>query len=88
MHISITVLLATSLAALAGCSSYVKQSDVCVKDGWYGYVPRYGECPTPVSSKSMASNTSKDVEARIAALEKETHRLTAELNAMKHRTAP
>ena len=86
MHLSITVLLATSLVALAGCTSYVKQSDVCSK-GYYGYVLQ-GGCPAPVSSGAMVPDASKDAEARIAALEKENQRLTAELNAMQHRTAP
>ncbi|RPH77141.1 MAG: hypothetical protein EHM80_13145 [Nitrospiraceae bacterium] len=86
MHLSITVLLATSLVALAGCASYVKQSDVCVK-GYYGYVPQ-GECPAPISSRAMIPDTSKDAEARTTALEKENQRLTAELNAIQHRTAP
>ena len=51
------------------------------------YVPQ-GECPVPVSSRAMVPDASKDAEARIAALEKENQRLTAELNAMQHRTAP
>ena len=85
MHLSITVLLATSLVALAGCASYVKQSDVCIK-GYYGYVLQ-GGCPAPVSSRAMVPAAS-DAEARIAALEKENQRLTAELNAIQHRTAP
>ena len=86
MHLSITVLLATSLVALASCASYVKQSDVCSK-GYYGYVLQ-GGCPAPVSSRAMVPDASKDAEARIAALEKENQRLTAELNAMQHRTTP
>jgi len=36
----------------------------------------------------MVPDASKDAEARITALEKENQRLTAELNAMQHRTAP
>jgi hypothetical protein len=88
MHLSITVLLATSLVALAGCASHVKQSDVCVK-GYYGYVPQ-GQCPAPVSSKAIAPapDALKDAEARIADLEKENQRLTDELNATQRRTAP
>ena len=84
MRLSIIILLASSLVSLAGCASYVKKSDVCIKD-YYGYLPPQGEkCPAPVS----APNTLKDMEARIAILEEENQRLTAELNAMQHRTAP
>jgi hypothetical protein len=86
MHLSLTVLLATSLVALAGCASHVKQSDVCVK-GYYGYVPQ-GQCPAHVSSKAIAPDALKDAEARIADLEKENQRLTDELNATQRRTAP
>lgn len=86
MRLSISVLLATSLVALAGCSSYVKQSDVCSK-GYYGYVLD-GGCPARVSSRAIVPDATKDAEARIAALEKENQRLTAELNAMQYRTAP
>ena len=43
MHLSISVLPATSLVALTGCAGYVKQPDVCMK-GYYGYVPQ-GERP-------------------------------------------
>ena len=86
MHLSITVLLATSLVALSGCASYVKQSDVCTK-GYYGYVLD-GGCPAHVPSRAIVPDASKDAEARISALEKENQRLTAELNAIQHRTAP
>ena len=86
MHLSITVLLATGLVALAGCGSYVKQSDVCSM-GNYGYVLD-GGCPVHVSSRAVIPDTSKNAEARIAALEEENQRLTAELNDMRRRTAP
>ena len=86
MHLFMTVLLTTSLLALTGCASYVKQSDVCV-NGWYGYVQKE-PCPYPVTAKAVAPDSSKDAEARLAALEKENQRLTAELNAIQHRTAP
>ena len=86
MHLSISIFLATCLGALAGCASYVKQSDVCAK-GYYGYILQSG-CPAPVSSRAMVPDASKDAEDRIAALEKENQRLTAELDAMQHRTAP
>lgn len=84
MHLPITVLLATSLVALTGCASFVKQSDVCTK-GYYGYSPQ-GECPTRASSGAIVPDASKDQEARIAALERENQRLTAELNAVQHGT--
>jgi len=84
MQLSITVLLATSLVALTGCASYVKQTDVCTK-GYYGYSPQ-GECPTSGSSATMVPHGPKDAEDRIATLEKENHRLTAELNALRHGT--
>ena len=85
MHLPITVLLATSLVALTGCASFVKQSDVCTK-GYYGYSPQ-GECPTRASSGAIVPDASKDQGARIAALEKENQRLRAELNAVQHGTS-
>ena len=84
MHLSMTVLLATSLVALTGCGSYVKQSDVCTK-GYYGYSPQ-GECPTRGSSAAIVPDASKNEEARIATLERENQRLRAELNALQHGT--
>ena len=85
MHLSIAVLLATSLVSLTGCGAYVKQSDVCTK-GYYGYSTSY-ECPTRASAAPMVLPVaSNNAEARILALEKENQRLTAELNALQYRT--
>ncbi|MEO7863776.1 MAG: hypothetical protein ABIU05_25765 [Nitrospirales bacterium] len=84
MHLSITILFATSLVALTGCAGYMKPSDLCMK-GYYGYVPQ-GECPARVSSGAVVPDPLKAAEARIATLEKETQRLSAELNAIQHRT--
>lgn len=85
MHISKTAILATSLVALAGCASYVKQPDVCI-DRWYGYVQQ-GPCPGLVTSKAMAPDASKDAAARLAALEKDNQRLAHELNAMQQQNS-
>ena len=86
MQTFVTFLLAASLAALTGCSSYVKQADVCLK-GYYGYAQQ-GPCPHPVATRAMAPDASKDTEARIAILERENQRLSNELNALQQRTAP
>jgi hypothetical protein len=63
MHLSITIVLATSFVALTGCGSYVKQSDVCTK-GYYGYSPQ-GECPTRGSSGALVPDAPKDAEAAL-----------------------
>lgn len=85
MQTFVTFLLAASLAALTGCSSYVKQSEVC-QNGYYGYA-QHGRCPDP-APKAMIPDASKDTEARIAILERENQRLANELNALQQRTAP
>jgi hypothetical protein len=82
MHLFITIILATSLVSLAGCASYVKQSEVCTK-GYYGYDAPSGECPTRGSSGAMAPKESKDSESRMATLERENQGMTAELNAIQ-----
>ena len=56
-----TTILVASLAALAGCSGYPKQSDMCIVDGWYGYIPD-GPCPT-----AMAPKPPRDFAAELAA---------------------
>ncbi len=85
MQTFVMFLLAASLAALTGCSSYVKQADVCLK-GNYGYT-QHGPCPDP-APKAKIPDASKDTEARIAILERENQRLANELNALQQRTAP
>lgn len=76
MQIFKTAVLATSLVILAGCTSYIKKSAVCTRDGWYGY-EQSGSCP----SKPMAAAVSDDTAARLAALERERQRLADELAA-------
>jgi chemotaxis protein MotB len=73
------VLALTGLAVLVGCSSYVKQSSVCI-DRWYGYV-QDGGCPT--AAKAAAPDPSADLAARIAALERERQQLTDDLDAAR-----
>ena len=68
-----TAIFATSLIALAGCSSYIKQPAVCI-DRWYGYAP-YDQCPAPAALKDAA--------APLAALEQERQRLADELDAAR-----
>ncbi|MBI3357271.1 MAG: OmpA family protein, partial [Nitrospirae bacterium] len=77
-------ILATSLVAVAGCSTYIKQPVVCTRDGWYGYV-QSGQCP---GAKAMAAPAaSDDMAARLAALERERQRLADELAATQRQLA-
>ena len=71
-----TTILVASLAALAGCSSYVKQSDVCI-DRWYGYVPK-GQCP-----KAMALKAPRDFAAELAAAQNEIQSTNLRLSTVK-----
>jgi chemotaxis protein MotB len=70
-----TAVIATSVVVLAGCSSYIKQPEVCVDQKWYGYVQGPPCAPT---TKIAAPD---DTAARLAALEKERQRLADELAA-------
>ena len=70
-----TVIFATSVVVLAGCSSYTKQPEVCIDQKWYGYVQGAPCNPPP---KMAASD---DTAARLASLEKERQRLADELAA-------
>src|SRR5689334_7030627 len=70
-----TAILATSMVVLAGCSSYIKQPEVCVDQRWYGYV----QGPPCAPTTKMAAPD--DTAARLAALEKERQRLADELAA-------
>jgi chemotaxis protein MotB len=77
-----TTILATSVAIVAGCSSYIKQPVVCISDGWYGY-EQSGPCP----SKPVASPVSDSTAARLAALERERQRLAEDLVDTQRRLA-
>jgi chemotaxis protein MotB len=70
-----TAILATSVVVLAGCSSYIKQPEVCIDQKWYGYVQ--GPPCTPPTKMTASDDTA----ARLAALEKERQRLADELAA-------
>src|SRR4029079_5746970 len=70
-----TAVLATSVVVLAGCSSYIKQPEVCIDQKWYGYVQG------PPCSPTTKMAASDDTALRLAALEKERHRLADELAA-------
>jgi len=72
-----TAILVTSVVVLAGCSSYIKQPEVCVDQKWYGYVQGPPCAPT---TKIAAPD---DTAARLAALEKERQRLADELAAVQ-----
>jgi hypothetical protein len=72
-----TTILVASLAALAGCASYTKQADMCIVDGWYGYIPK-GECP-----KAMASKAPRDFAAELAAAQNENQSLGLRLATVK-----
>lgn len=70
MHAFKTAVLATSLVALAGCSTWDKSAICC--DGGYEYRHR---------NQWDADKASSDMAARLAALEKERQRLADELAA-------
>jgi len=72
-----TTILVASLAALAGCASHVKQADVCVENGWFGYIHK-DPCP-----KAMASEAPRDLAAELAAAEKENQSLGLRLSMVK-----
>jgi chemotaxis protein MotB len=63
---------------LMGCSSYVKQPEVCI-DRWYGYALD-GGCPATMK-KAAAPDASQEMVARLAALEGDRERLADELEA-------
>ena len=72
-----TTILVTILAALAGCSGYPKQSDMCIVDGWYGYIPE-GKCPT-----AMAPKAPRDFEAELVAAQNQNQSLGLRLATVK-----
>jgi chemotaxis protein MotB len=61
-----TAVIATSVALLAGCSTYLKQPKVCV-DHWYGY-QQDKPCPRASTAKAVAPD---ETAVRIAALERD-----------------
>lgn len=79
-------ILMTGLVVLAGCSSvkhsdgYIKQPTVCIDKKWYGYHQGSG-CPSTV--KATAPDASKEMAARLAALERDRQRLGEELEAAR-----
>jgi chemotaxis protein MotB len=72
-----TTILVASLAALAGCTSYTKQPDMCIVDGWYGYIPK-GKCPT-----AMAPKAPRDFAAELAAAQNEIQSTNLRLSTVK-----
>ncbi len=78
MHICKTVVLITSVVALAGCASWDK-SPICQKShGWTAWSDV--RCnPAPETS----ADTSMETAARLSALEKERQRLANELDAAR-----
>ncbi len=72
-----TTILVASLAALAGCSSYPTPSDMCIADGWYGYIPD-GPCPTAVAPKAP-----RDFAAELVAAQNENQSLALRLATVK-----
>ena len=78
--------IVTGLVALMGCSSslkqtsgYIKQPEVCI-DRWYGYHQGSG-CPS--AATIAAPDPSKEMAARLAALEQDRQRLADELEAAR-----
>jgi chemotaxis protein MotB len=70
-------MILTGLAVLTGCSSYIKQPEVCVDQKWYGY-HQTAHCPS--TAKAVVADPSAD---RLAALERERQRLAEELEAAR-----
>lgn len=82
--------IVTGLVALMGCSSslrqtsgYIKQPEVCI-DRWYGYHQGSG-CPS--AATLAAPDASKEMAARLAALEQDRQRLADELEAARRQNA-
>jgi len=74
-----TAVLATSLAALAGCASWDKSPICNPSHGWLAWSDV--RCNVDNAPKDMADTVSKEAAARLAALEKERQRLADELAA-------
>lgn len=68
------------LLILMGCSSHVKQPEVCI-DKWYGYALDSG-CPATMK-KAAAPDALQEMAARLAALEGDRQRLADELEAAR-----
>jgi len=84
MRMFTTSIVMSSLVALTGCSSwlkqhpdaYIKQPTVCIDKKWYGY-HQAGGCPS--TAKTATPDTSKEM----AALERDRQRLADELEAAR-----
>ncbi|HEX5647473.1 MAG TPA: hypothetical protein VFX56_10915, partial [Nitrospira sp.] len=75
-----TAMITASVIVLTGCSSYIKQPEVCIDQKWYGYHQGSG-CPS--TTKVVAPDASQEMEARLAALERDRQRLADELEALR-----
>lgn len=93
MRILTTSIVMTSLVALTGCSSwlkqhpdtYIKQPTVCIDEKWYGY-HKAGGCPSAAeaaTTDTSKEDTSKEMADRLAALERDHQRLADELEAAR-----
>ncbi len=87
MRTSKAIMVLTGLVLLIGCSlsgqqsgSYIKQPEVCIDKKWYGY---HLDSGCPATETIVASDPTKDMGARLAALEQERQRLADELEAAR-----
>ena len=80
-----TAILATSLAALAGCASLDKSPICNPSHQWLAWSDV--RCNPSTAPTDMTDNTARDAAARIAALEKDRQRLADELAAAQKQNA-
>lgn len=80
MHTFKAAMITASVVVLAGCSSYIKQPEVCIDKQWYGYHQGSG-CPS--TTKAVVPDASQEMAARLAALERDRQRLADELDALR-----
>ena len=80
-----TAILATSLAALAGCASLDKSPICNPSHQWLAWSDV--RCNPSAAPTDMTDNTARDAAARIAALEKDRQRLADELAAAQKQNA-
>jgi chemotaxis protein MotB len=76
-----TAVLATSLIALAGCSSYIKQPAVCI-DRWYGYA-QHDQCPAPYTSKDTAAQERQRLADELDAARKQNGALSSRVSDLE-----